>query len=709
MLVIRRLLCIVVLLLGSAPALAVERYALLVGVSEYPGLRQQGLAGKDLKGPRNDVRLLADTLRQLGFPAANLRVVADGVQGLPAAPQPSRAAILAAFDELVNRLQPGDFLFVHFSGHGAQQPERDPGQEADGMDEVFLPRDAGLWDTATRTVRNAITDDEIAVRLQRAAARGAGVWSVFDTCHSGSMTRGSIAARGLTARELGIPLAPRGADDPIPASRKRSLEVAGQTRSVAFFATSAQSTTAEFRPSLLQDVYGLFTYVLVEGLRSFPGVTYRQLGEFIQQRYGALAMAEAGVPTFEGDLDVPLFGDAAVPRIRQWPVHVEDGTPWIDAGVLSLFDEGARFALLRGPMASPDDAVAFARAANVSATRARLIPIDRDGKALPASSLPLADGLFARLVDANPQFQVRAAVRVERDTEGRARAVRPEIRDTLASLRTNPGRGPRLLWVEESDSAELEVLVASGKVFVRAQASPLVVAGADATPSVDIPRAGASAAALGAFADDLRLQLHRAAKAVNLLRVANQHAPDAATTKIRTWVVVRRAGSKQLVTLDASALPSLGAGDEIFVFAENGERVGVDITIFAMDPHQRLHAVFPTQDEPDNHLPGQTPRRQIGRGFDLSDEVPGVERLVILATRRAPGAGSLGSDFRYLAEDAPPSSSTARTRSLGDDGGDMLSQAMGEAPPDGGLTRGIGRPKRDLTMWVYGWRTVKAP
>lgn len=708
MVVIRRLMCVLILLLASVPA-AAERFALLVGVSEYPGLRQQGLTGKDLKGPRNDVRLLSDTLKHMGFPAVNIRVVADGVEGLPVAAQPTRAGILAAFDELVGRLQPGDFLFVHFSGHGAQQPERDAGQEADGMDEVFLPRDAGLWDAASRSVRNAITDDEIAERLSRAAARGAGVWSVFDTCHSGSMTRGSIAARGLTSRELGIPLAPRSASDPVQALRKRPLDTASGARSVAFFATTAQSTTAEFRPSLLQNVHGLFTYVLVEGLRSFPGVTYRQLGEFIQQRYGALAMAEAGVPTFEGDLDVPLFGDAAVPRIRQWPVRVEDGSIWIDAGVLSLFDEGARFALLRGPMASPDDAVAFARAANVTATRARLIPIDRDGKALPVSSLPDAEGMFARLVDANPQFQVRAAVRLEREADGSPRAVRPEILDTLSGLRSNPGRGPRLLWVDEGEPSELEVLVSAGKVFVRAQSSPLVRAGPDATPSVDIPRAGAPAAALGAFADDLRVQLHRAAKAVNLLRVANQHVPDAAASKIRTWVVVRRAGTKQLLTLDASALPSLGAGDEIFVFAENGERVGVDITIFAMDPHQRLHAVFPTADEPDNHLPGQTPRRQIGRGFDLSDEVPGVERLVILATKRAPGAGSLGSDFRHLADDVPRSDSTARTRGLGDDGGDMLSQAMGEASPDIGRTRGVGRAKRDLTMWVYGWRTVKAP
>ena len=54
-----------------ATALAEERYGVLIGVSEYPNL-----VGRDLKGPKNDVRLMFDTLNRKSFKAANLFVVA---------------------------------------------------------------------------------------------------------------------------------------------------------------------------------------------------------------------------------------------------------------------------------------------------------------------------------------------------------------------------------------------------------------------------------------------------------------------------------------------------------------------------------------------------------------------------------------------------------------------------------------------------------
>merc|ERR1719160_323288 len=65
---------------------------------------------------------------------------------------PTRQGILNGLRWLVQGVQPGDALFFHFSGHGAQQP--DPhGYEEDGMNETILPVDfksAGM-----------ITDDEL--------------------------------------------------------------------------------------------------------------------------------------------------------------------------------------------------------------------------------------------------------------------------------------------------------------------------------------------------------------------------------------------------------------------------------------------------------------------------------------------------------------------------------------------------------------------
>lgn len=677
-----------------------ERYALLVGVSAYPALRQAGLGDKDLRGPRNDVRLLADALRPHGFAPGHVTILADGVSSQA----PTRAAILAAFDRAVDRLQPGDVLFVHFAGHGAQQPERVAGQEPDGLDEIFLPADAGKWDERTGTVVNAITDDEIAERLQRAAAMGASTWSVFDSCHAGSLTRGTLTARGLTARELGIPALP-GRNAPADLTiglRKASVSVPAQAPAVGFFAAGARATTTEFRPRPLGEVYGLFTYVLVEGLRSHPGITYRQLAEFVQQRYGALAMADGGTPEFEGDLDAPLFGDATVPRLRQWPVTMEGGAMWVEAGTLSLFGEGARFAVVADPRAPDADAVAQARAVEVTATRARLEFVTSDGG--PAAAPPkLGTGVYARLRDPNPSFEVRVTVRPGLDAGGRAIAVRPDVAARLKALQAAAGFGPRVQWVPPTEDADVELVVADTRVFLKPRAAPLVTEGADATLSVAVPGPGATAVALDAFGETLQRELRRVAKTVNLLRVANQHLPDP-DDKLRVWVVVREQRTGKIVMLNPSDLRQLAAGDEMYLFAENGARHGADLTILAVDARSRMQVVFPSATTPDNHLPAFTARRQLGDGFEITDDTPGLERLVILASRRLPGSSGQRADFRYLAEDDVRS---GRTRSLdSDDGDDLLSRAMGGAPPD--LTRGVSSRPRDLSIQVYGWRTTRS-
>jgi hypothetical protein len=78
---------------------------------------------------------------------------------------------------LVDGARPGDALFLHFSGHGAQQ--KDPyGYEEDGMNETILPVD---FKTA-----GMITDDEISEAVVRHLPEGVRLTAVMDCCHSGT-------------------------------------------------------------------------------------------------------------------------------------------------------------------------------------------------------------------------------------------------------------------------------------------------------------------------------------------------------------------------------------------------------------------------------------------------------------------------------------------------------------------------------------------
>ena len=124
---------------------------------------------------------------------------------------PTRTAILNGLKALAEKAQAGDFVVFQFSGHGSTQPVTDPAAqiepEPDGRDQVLLPRDAGRYDAALKSIRNAIIDDELALALDAIRLKGATVWAVIDACHAGTVTRsiGESVTRAVRASTLGVP------------------------------------------------------------------------------------------------------------------------------------------------------------------------------------------------------------------------------------------------------------------------------------------------------------------------------------------------------------------------------------------------------------------------------------------------------------------------------------------------------------------------
>ncbi|CAK0894891.1 unnamed protein product, partial [Prorocentrum cordatum] len=151
----------------GAPRLTGRKRAVLIGIN-YFGTQAQ------LRGCINDVRSMQSLLEQMGWPRNCMRTLTDDQRG-PS--MPTRANIEAALRWLVEGVQPGDVLFFHFSGHGAQQ--EDPhGYEEDGMNETILPVDfksAGM-----------MTDDLLGELTVRRLPEGVRLTAVMDCCHSGT-------------------------------------------------------------------------------------------------------------------------------------------------------------------------------------------------------------------------------------------------------------------------------------------------------------------------------------------------------------------------------------------------------------------------------------------------------------------------------------------------------------------------------------------
>lgn len=292
------------LLSGSAAVGATgrerRRRALLIGVCDY--LR---FPKRVLEGPAMDVRRVRGLLEGQGV--EDITILADRLPESTGAP--TRANVMQAFHAMTQRVQPGDFLFFYFSGHGAQQPAHlDPDNpEWDELDEVLLPADAGPA-VRGRGIQNAIVDDEIGAFLTECRRRGAFVWSVIDACHAGDGARAGAlpegaVERGLSAEDLGFParvqalLSQVGEDargtrlgqDGVCGSGLTSI--AGGL--LAFFATRSHQRTLEL-PLLQLDgkrrYGGLFTHVLigeVQRLTMTGGgqASYQQLVNGIARTY----------------------------------------------------------------------------------------------------------------------------------------------------------------------------------------------------------------------------------------------------------------------------------------------------------------------------------------------------------------------------------------------------------------------------------------
>ena len=161
------------LLLSTSATHAAERYALLVGVNDYPNFT----ARMQLSGCENDARYVRKELvERYGFPAGNVRVVLSG--------EATRQGVLSGLDWLASASSEGDVCVFYFSGHGSQLPD-DDGDESDKQDEILCPTDFKL--TSETSGSGYIRDDELNDIAKRFADRQ--FVSVFDCCHSGTGLR----------------------------------------------------------------------------------------------------------------------------------------------------------------------------------------------------------------------------------------------------------------------------------------------------------------------------------------------------------------------------------------------------------------------------------------------------------------------------------------------------------------------------------------
>jgi len=328
-------------------------YALLIGIDGYNPNRLY----KNLKGAVRDINLVASYLletlkipseRVFKLTSPNLEV-AETIETKD--PKPTYENIVAQFNAITKIAQPGEQVYIYYSGHGGRAttiyPELRGG--ADQYDEGIVPMDVG--DREGRYLR----DVELTTLLKRMTDKGLIVTVIIDSCHSGGATRGDAAIRGGD----GIDTA-QGDSESLVASREELIEnwqaVTGEGGDIAWVPPSNNYVLlAACRPHEYayeytfdgKERHGALTYWLIQTLAtSSTGLSFRKLYDRVCAKIQSKFPQQ--LPMLIGDGTRAVFGNESLPHHYSVTVMSVDSNQKqviLNAGLAQGLSSGTRFAI----------------------------------------------------------------------------------------------------------------------------------------------------------------------------------------------------------------------------------------------------------------------------------------------------------------------------------------------------------------------------
>ena len=329
-----------------------KTFALLVGIDRYRNTRE----APHLRGCVADAEAMRALLvDRLGVPPENVRLLTARMDASePPEALATRENIIKGWQEHLAQAGPGDQVFFHYSGHGAQARSSDP-TELDGYDETLVPHDSrtpGVYD---------LLDKELGALIRQVEAKGAAVTVVLDCCHSGSGTRAAAEpdesrprARRGTADERERPPETILSGPPTPQAATRALRrPSGWTLPggghVLLAGCRDEELSYEYRNPQTGQWHGATSYFLVKALNNYrPGMTWSQVHDFVYTNVHAVYPQQS--PQLEGPENRQVLGGLAAPSDPHLLVlEVEEGPD----GVFVKVNGGAALGL------SPESQVAI--------------------------------------------------------------------------------------------------------------------------------------------------------------------------------------------------------------------------------------------------------------------------------------------------------------------------------------------------------------
>ncbi|NEO69774.1 caspase family protein [Moorena sp. SIO3H5] len=337
-------------------------YALLIGIDCYlPNQLPDGSYYPRLNGCVRDINHVADFLK------VKLKLQEDKIFTLtasnigkfqpPEPPEkwPTYENMVTIFTKLTDIAQPGDQLYIHYSGHGGCAKTNYPKVKGEnGIDEALVPIDIG--NSTARYLR----DLELAKLLERMVEKGLIVTLVLDSCHSGEATRGNDChVRGLNTIDTTVrPTESLVATEAeliqnwealtTPETRNVSLGSGWlpQPQGYVLLAACRRNESAYEYAFDGKEFNGVLTYWLLDSLYSLePGLTYKVLQDRILAKINSQFQTQT--PQLQGEGERVVFGSDCVSL--QYAVDVmkveQNKGLFLNAGQVQGLRQGAQFAI----------------------------------------------------------------------------------------------------------------------------------------------------------------------------------------------------------------------------------------------------------------------------------------------------------------------------------------------------------------------------
>lgn len=469
-------------------------HALLIGIDYYKPNRLY----RSLRGAVRDINLVDTFLREtLKIPSARIRRLISSNPEDPTLSavrsageqDPTYENIVRTFDEINQAAQPGEQVYIHYSGHGGRvitiYPNLKQGNR-EQYDEGLVPMDIG--DTPDGRY---LRDVEMTTLLKRMTDKGLIVTLVLDCCNSGDATRGDAEIRGgtepdLLARSTESLVADRKELERnwLDLTRHRTVSVAGlpQARDYVLLAACRPNESAyEYAVNGGTERYGALTYWMIDTLtsmatRSEP-LTYKLLHDRVNAQIQSKFPQQ--LPMIVGESDRKVFGsDRWSTPYTVSVIKVDVAQVTLNAGQAQGLSQGTRFSIY--PLNTTEFSDKQRQAAIVELTRAdasesiaRIVSLEEGGIEINGK---LESGAPAIMVSA-PVDLIRR-VRFFQKPEGNQEHELPssfvyQQTQALEAVRQALTRNGWIVEVKEGESAHYQVAVGRDGEYEISIGSPL--------------------------------------------------------------------------------------------------------------------------------------------------------------------------------------------------------------------------------------------